>query len=57
MILAFTGGAVWPDGAGAGFTVVAAAFGVFAYAALTAAMRTGRSPWSRRSATPGWSSR
>jgi drug/metabolite transporter (DMT)-like permease len=41
VILAFTGGVVWPDAAGAGFAVAAAFFGVLAYAALTAAMRTG----------------
>ena len=41
VILCFTGGPVRPDGAGVAFTLVAAAFGIFAYAALTAAMRTG----------------
>lgn len=41
VILAVTGGAVWPDAAGMGFVVVATAFGVLAYGALTAAMRTG----------------
>jgi len=41
VILCFSGGPVWPDGAGVAFTLVAAAFGIFAYAALTAAMRTG----------------
>jgi drug/metabolite transporter (DMT)-like permease len=41
IILGVTGGAAWPDRAGLGFIVVAAVFGVLAYGALTAAMRTG----------------
>ncbi len=41
VILAVTGGAVWPDARSMGLVVVAAAFGVSAYATLTAAMRTG----------------
>lgn len=41
VILAVTGGAVWPDAASMGLVLAATAFGVLAYGALTAAMRTG----------------
>lgn len=41
VILAFTGGARMPDMPGAGFTLLAAGFGILGYAALTGAMRRG----------------
>lgn len=41
VILAVTGGVVWPNALAAGQTALAALFGVAAYAALTGAMRTG----------------
>ena len=41
IILGVQGGAVLPDLPGAGFTLLAAGFGILGYAALTGAMRTG----------------
>lgn len=41
VILLWTGGAVWPDPVGAAFTLLAGAFGILGYSALTGAMRTG----------------
>lgn len=41
VILGFTGGIVRPDGVSIAFILVAAVVGILAYAALTAAMRTG----------------
>lgn len=41
IILSVTGGAVWPDATGAALVAGMTAFGIFAYNALTIAMRTG----------------
>lgn len=41
IILSVTGGAVWPDARGAALVAGMTAFGIFAYNALTIAMRTG----------------
>ncbi|MFT4150043.1 MAG: DMT family transporter [Paracoccaceae bacterium] len=41
VILSVTGGAIRPDLPGAGFTLMAAGFGILGYAALTGAMRSG----------------
>ncbi len=41
IILTVTGGAVWPDATGAALVLGMTGFGIFAYNALTVAMRTG----------------